>query len=91
MPYDNKNTGILSANDKAGNEKRPDYRGFLDVDGKAFELSGWIRRRKSDNKPFLSLTVQPAKPKPAADPGAAVPGATPPPAQPPPADEALPF
>ncbi len=91
MEYDNKNTGILTKNDKAGNEKRPDYRGFLNVSGVDYELAGWIRKRKSDGQPFLSLTVQPAKPKPAADPGAAAPAATPAPAQTPPADEALPF
>jgi hypothetical protein len=90
MAYDNKNTGILSANDKAGNDKRPDYRGTLDIEGTSYDLAGWIRRRKSDNKPFLSLTVQPSKPRVAADPAATAAGA-PAPAPMPPADEVLPF
>lgn len=92
MEYDNTNTGILTKNDKAGNEKRPDYRGFLNVAGVEHEIAGWIRKRKADGRPFLSLTVQLARPKPVSDPGAtaAIPAAT---AQPAPQsdEEALPF
>jgi len=95
MEYDNRNTGILTKNDKAGNEKRPDYRGKLNIDGKDFELAGWIRKRKADGQPFLSLTVQPAQPKAAPAPATPATGSTAAPAVPAaaaaPADEILPF
>lgn len=95
MEYDKTNTGLLTRNDKQGNEKRPDYRGFLNVGGADFELAGWIHKRRSDGRPFLSLTVQPSKPKIAADPGATAPVGPPlavvAPPPPPPIDEPLPF
>ena len=58
MQYDNNNKGVLFNNDKQGNEKRPDYTGSINVDGKEFKLSAWIKDGKSGNK-FMSLSVQP--------------------------------
>jgi len=58
--YDNTNSGILFKNDKGDNEKRPDYTGKLDVNGKEFKLSAWIKVGKNGGKQFLSLKVQPA-------------------------------
>lgn len=37
--YDNTNRGALFRNDKDGNEKRPDYTGKINVDGKDYVLS----------------------------------------------------
>lgn len=54
--YDNTNSGVLFTNDKKGNEKAPDYKGKLNVDGKEYELAGWIRQGKNGN--FLSVKVQ---------------------------------
>jgi hypothetical protein len=57
--YDNTNSGALFKNDKGDNEKRPDYTGKLDVDGKEYKLSAWIKSPKiGGGKPFLSLKVQ---------------------------------
>lgn len=55
--YDNSNSGALFKNDKEGNEKRPDYRGTLDVDGVEYELSAWLRTSKKGVK-FMSLKVR---------------------------------
>lgn len=54
--YSNENTGVLFQNDKDGNEKRPDYRGKLNVEGVDFEIAGWKRLSKA-GKPFLSLKI----------------------------------
>lgn len=53
--YDNTNSGVLFKNDKKGNEKAPDYKGKVNVNGKDLELAGWIREGKTGQ--FLSLKV----------------------------------
>ena len=57
MSYDNTNTGVLFKNDKDGNEKRPDYKGKLDVEGKEYEIAGWVRQSKKGTS-FMSLSIQ---------------------------------
>lgn len=63
MQYDNTNSGILARNDKQGNEKRPDYRGSLNVGGVEYWISGWLRDGKEGSKlagqKYLSLKVEP--------------------------------
>jgi len=55
--YDNKNSGVLFANDKKGNDKAPDYSGsFEDANGVEKDLAGWVRTAKSGKK-FLSIKV----------------------------------
>ena len=60
--YDNTNTGILARNDKQGNEKRPDYRGSLNVGGVEYWISGWLRDGREGSKlagqKYLSLKVE---------------------------------
>jgi uncharacterized protein (DUF736 family) len=53
--YDNTNKGALFTNDQKGNEKAPNYKGKLNVNGKEYEIAGWVRQGK--NGSFLSLTV----------------------------------
>jgi hypothetical protein len=72
VSYDPTNRGALFRNDKGGNEKRPDYSGELNVDGRELRISGWLREAK-DGRKFMSLAVSPkdahrvaAQPKPAA-------------------------
>lgn len=49
--------GTLFRNDKDGNDKRPDYRGELVIDGRTYELSGWV---KEGNKgKWVSLSARP--------------------------------
>lgn len=69
--YDNTNTGALFKNDKDGNDKRPDYRGQLDVEGTEYWVSAWLRKSKK-GETFMSLRIQQkgekqekAKPEPA--------------------------
>lgn len=57
MEYDNTNRGALYKNDKQGNEKRPDFTGKINVNGKDFDLSGWMKVSKSGNK-YMSLSVR---------------------------------
>jgi len=56
MSYDNTNTGAIFKNEKT-KETQPDYKGKLNVQGKDFDVSGWIRTSK-DGKSFLSLKIQ---------------------------------
>ena len=51
------NSGTLFQNDKGDNDKRPDYRGELNVDGVLFEIAGW--KKHGSKGTFLSLSVKP--------------------------------
>ena len=64
MTHDNTNRGALFRNDKQGNEKRPDYRGKLDVEGREYKLSAWIREKKDGSGKFMSLSIEPVDPPP---------------------------
>jgi hypothetical protein len=63
MTYDNTNSGLLAKNDKQGNENRPDYRGSINVDGRDYWLSAWIKTGRDGTKlsgqKYMSLSVQP--------------------------------
>lgn len=54
--YNDDNRGVLFKNDKQGNEKRPDYTGKINVEGKDYQLSAWIKEGRSGK--FMSLSVQ---------------------------------
>lgn len=54
--YDNTNTGIMFQNDKGGNEKRPDWKGSLDIDGVAYWISGW--EKETSKGIGISLKVE---------------------------------
>jgi hypothetical protein len=56
--YDNNLTGALFKNDKAGNEKRPDYKGSAEIEGVQYWVSGWIRSPKSGGDKFMSLKFE---------------------------------
>lgn len=53
--YDNTNSGVLFKNDRRVTEKQPDYTGSLNVEGKEFFISAWIREGKKGK--FMSLAV----------------------------------
>ena len=59
--YDNTNSGALFKNDEKESEKHPDYRGTIDIEGREFWLSGWIKTSKKGTK-FMSLAVKPKEP-----------------------------
>lgn len=56
--YDDTNTGALFINDKGDNDKRPDRKGKLNVEGVEYQISGWLRTPKSGGAQFLSLKVE---------------------------------
>ena len=51
------NSGVLFRNDKRENEKAPNYKGNITVDGKDYWLSAWIKEGKSGK--FMGLAVSP--------------------------------
>lgn len=55
MEYDNELSGVLFTNDKDGNDKRPDYKGKIQIKGIEYELAGWIRVGTNSGKKFLSI------------------------------------
>jgi len=66
--YDNTNSGVLFNNREAkgNNERAPDYKGSINVDGVEFWLSAWIKEGQKGK--FMSLSVQPKEAKAPAKP-----------------------
>jgi hypothetical protein len=56
--YDNTNSGVLFKNTEKTKEKDRDYNGSINVDGREFWLSAWIKVSKNGSK-FMSLSVKP--------------------------------
>lgn len=54
--FDNTNRGVLFINDQQGNDKRPNYRGSLNVAGVEYNISGWKKLSKKGTT-FLSLSI----------------------------------
>ena len=52
------NTGTAFRNDKKGNDKAPDWKGTVNVNGVELELAIWERTSKT-GKEMLSAKVQP--------------------------------
>lgn len=67
MNFDNTNSGALFKADKQGNDKRPDYSGTLNVDGREYFLSAWLKSSKAGQK-YMSLAVKPKGERKAAPP-----------------------
>lgn len=58
--YVNAGNTSLSVNDKGENDKRPDYRGEITVEGETHKVSVWKRETK-EQKPMLSVQTTPAR------------------------------
>jgi len=56
------NSGVLFKNDKKEQEKHPDYKGSIMVDGNEYWLSAWIKEGKSGK--FMGLAVSPKDAQP---------------------------
>jgi hypothetical protein len=41
--YEKELAGVMFANDKEGNENRPDWKGSIQIEGVEYWLSGWHR------------------------------------------------
>lgn len=61
MKYDNTNTFSLSKNLDKKEERHPDYKGSLNIEGKEYWLSGWNRDGK--NGKFISGAIKPKEEK----------------------------
>lgn len=56
MEYKKENNGVLFKNEKKNSEKSPDYEGRINVNGKDYRLSAWIKESKAGKK-YMSLSV----------------------------------
>jgi len=60
---DDTNRGAAWPNDKNGVSARPDFRGFINVEGKEFWASVWVKvagpNAKNPGQKFLSFCVEP--------------------------------
>lgn len=58
MPqYDDTNRGALFKNNDKASDNHPDYSGKINVDGKDYWVSAWIKEAKNGGK-FMSLSVK---------------------------------
>jgi uncharacterized protein (DUF736 family) len=62
MSYDNNNKGALFKNKDRQSENHPLYKGNITIDGVEYWLSSWLKKSKA-GETFMSLSVQPKKPK----------------------------
>ncbi len=60
--YDNTDKGALFRNDRKEKETHPDHTGTLNVGGKEYWLSAWVKTSKAGKK-FFSLSVKPKEEK----------------------------
>lgn len=58
------NSGVLFRNDKKENDRAPDYKGNVMVDGNEYWLSAWIKEGKTGK--FMGLAVSPRDAQPPA-------------------------
>jgi hypothetical protein len=60
MPYDNTNRGAIWKNRDKTEDKHPDFKGSLNVNGVDYWVSAWKRKEgDASNKPALSFTIKP--------------------------------
>ena len=53
------NSGAIFKNDKKTAENQPNYRGKINVDGKEWEISLWVKEAQSGNKYFSAAIKEP--------------------------------
>lgn len=52
MEYDNTNKVAIFKHDQKGNDKAPMYKGTLNVEGKEYEISLWVKESPKAGKYF---------------------------------------
>lgn len=62
MAYDNNNTGLLARNKRKEKEEHPSHTGSINVEGKEYWLSAWVKEGKEGSKlageKFFSLAIK---------------------------------
>ena len=58
MEYDRTNTIAIFKNKNKANDKAPDYKGRVNVDGVDKEISLWLNESKKTGEKYMSGTVQ---------------------------------
>ena len=58
------NSGVLFKSDKIENERSPQYKGNITVEGKDYWISAWVKEGKSGK--FMGLAVNPKDAQPPA-------------------------
>jgi len=62
MAYDETNRGAAWPNDKKGNARAPDFRGYINVEGKEYWASFWVKiagaGSKNPGQKFLSYNIE---------------------------------
>jgi len=56
MSYDNTNKVIIFKNNKREKDTHPEYKGTINVEGKDYEISLWVKEGK--NGKFFSGTIK---------------------------------
>lgn len=57
--YDDELRGALFKNkDKQPGDKRPDYKGFAQVNGVRYEMAAWLRTSQRSNEKFMSFKLE---------------------------------
>jgi uncharacterized protein (DUF736 family) len=60
MAYEQKEgQGALFPNDKKGNEKSPDYKGTILINGEIMDIAAW--KKQGSKGEFLSITQKPKR------------------------------
>jgi hypothetical protein len=54
------NSGVLFKADKVDNDRAPQYKGNITVEGKDYWISAWVKEGKSGK--FMGLAVSPKEP-----------------------------
>lgn len=62
--FDRTNTGALFKNDRATNERAPQYNGSINIEGVEYWLSGWIKEGAKGKFFSLSAKQKDAAPAP---------------------------
>jgi hypothetical protein len=49
--------GSMNKVENKKNEKQPDFQGYFKADGKLYEIAGWVKVSKANNK-YISIAVK---------------------------------
>lgn len=61
--YDNTNQGAIWGNDRKTEDRQPDFKGNINVEGKEYWVSAWKRRPDaSPSSPSLKFSLTPKDP-----------------------------